>query len=81
MALTTEEKKQRRIERQASDERIAKAKAETLAVVATGKCPICGSKLRRNSSIAGWWQCEQLGAVTHRARPNDPPCSWQGFTE
>lgn len=81
MAMTLEEKRKRAAERKARDERIAKAQAETRAVVATGVCPTCGSRLRRNSSIAGWWQCEQLGAETHRARPNDKPCSWQGFTE
>ena len=55
--------------------------AESRAIVATGECPLCGSALRRNLSMAGWWQCEQLGADTHRARPNDAPCSWQTFTE
>lgn len=70
-----------RAERKASDARIAQARAETAAVVSTGKCPHCGSALRRNMSLQGWWQCEQFGAVTHRARPADPDCSWQGFTE
>ena len=61
--------------------RMNAARAETQRIVATGKCPTCGSALKRNSSIAGWWQCEQLGAETHRKRPTDPACSWQGFTE
>ena len=51
--------------------------AECEAVLATGKCPRCGSALKRNLSITGWWQCEQYGAVTHRARPQDPQCSYQ----
>lgn len=55
--------------------------AEVQAVVAKGECPQCGSGLRRNSSITGWWQCEQYGAEGFRARAADPPCSWQGFTE
>lgn len=51
------------------------------AIVSKGKCPQCGSKLRRNLSLAGWWQCEQFGADTHRARPDESPCGWQIFTE
>jgi hypothetical protein len=54
--------------------------AETLAIVKTGKCPTCGAGLRRNSSMTGWWQCEQLGAVGFRKDPNLPSCDWQGFT-
>ena len=55
--------------------------AAARATVATGQCPTCGSRLRRNSSMTGWFQCEQYGAVTRRARPNDPPCNWQTCTE
>ena len=66
--------------RKAQQERIAQAQAETQAVVNTGVCPHCGSALRRNMSIAGWWQCEQLGAETHRKRPQDAAGNWQGFT-
>lgn len=70
----------KRAERAASAARIAAAQAETRRVVESGKCPTCGSGLKRNLSISGWWQCEQLGAETHRARPQEPSCSWQGFT-
>lgn len=70
----------RRIARKAADERMAKAKAETLAVVQSGKCPHCGGALRRNLSMTGWWQCEQLGAVGFRKDPSRPSCDWQGFT-
>lgn len=49
-------------------------------IVATGVCPDCHSKLRRNWALTGWYQCEQYGAVTHRARPNEPSCSFQTFT-
>ena len=52
---------------------------EYMKVLAKGLCPKCGSKLKRNLSISGWWQCEQYGAVTHRARPNDPQCEYQLF--
>lgn len=65
----------------ASNERIAAAQAETRKIVATGKCPECGSGLRRNLSLTGWWQCEQLGAENFRKDPAKPSCSWQGFTE
>lgn len=69
------------IEQRESAARMMRARAETLAVVATGKCPTCGAGLRRNLSLAGWWQCEQLGADTHRKNPALPACNWQGFTE
>ncbi len=68
-------------ERKASDKRIAEARAEAQAVVESNVCPDCGSGLRRNLSLTGWWQCEQFGADTHRARAADPACNWQGFTE
>lgn len=64
-----------------STERRNKAHAETQAVVTSGICPQCGSKIRRNLSLTGWYQCEQFGAETHRKDPNKPSCSWQGFTE
>jgi ribosomal protein L37AE/L43A len=59
----------------------AELHAQARAVVATGTCPRCGSKLVRNLALAGWWQCEQYGAVTHRARPDDPQCGFQTFTD
>lgn len=62
------------------DARIAAAQEATRKIVATGCCPACGSKLRRNLAITGWWQCEQYGAPSFRARAADPACSWQGFT-
>lgn len=51
------------------------------AIVATGKCPDCGAGLRRNLSLAGWWQCEQYGAVGFRKDASRPACSFQTFTE
>ena len=59
------------------DSRIAQAKAE----VAGGVGPQCGAKIRRNSSMTGWYQCEQLGAVGFRKDASQPSCSWQTFTE
>ncbi len=79
--MTLEEKRQRRADRKASNERIAKAQAETCAIVASGKCPYCGSGLRRNLALTGWWTCEQRGAMGFRKDDNRPECSWQGFTE
>jgi len=67
--------------RKCATERSARLHAEVSAIVASGHCPQCGSGLRHNLSIAGWWQCEQYGADSHRARPDEPQCSWQGFTE
>lgn len=64
-----------------SAQRIKDGQEEIKKIVATGKCPHCGERLRRNMSMTGWWQCDQLGAENFRVRPNDPPCNWQGFTE
>lgn len=64
-----------------SKARITAHQAETQAIVKTGKCPVCGRGLRRNLSILGWWQCEQLGAVGFRKHPELPSCNWQGFTQ
>lgn len=64
-----------------SQERMQRAKEETRRVVASGICPICGSGLRRNSSMTGWWQCEQYGAVGFRKDSTKPDCNWQGFTQ
>ena len=59
--------------------RLAKLKAENTKIVQSGVCPLCNAKLRANLSMTGWWQCEQLGAETHRKDPSKPSCSWQAF--
>lgn len=51
------------------------------AVVATGRCPECGSGLHRNLSIAGWWQCDRSGSGHFRRDLTGAPCSFQTFTE
>jgi len=51
------------------------------SVVATGKCPVCGSPIRRNNAMTGWWQCGQYGADGRRMDNNKPACDWQAFTE
>lgn len=78
--MDTATRRARAAERKASAARIAAEQAKTNAIVATGKCPECSRKLRRNSSITGWWQCSQFGAVGLRAEADKPPCNWQGFT-
>lgn len=55
--------------------------AAARGIVATGVCPQCGCKLKRNLSITGWWQCEQFGAVGFRKDASKPSCSFQTFTE
>ena len=53
------------------------------AIVATGVCPDCGTKLVRNSSLAGWWQCGASASEAMRAPEfrGLPMCSFQVFTE
>ena len=75
--------RERRAAREASDRRIADAKAATQAAVASGICPECGNSIYRNMAMAGWYQCDGYPARSHR-RPghmSDPKCDWQGFTE
>lgn len=55
--------------------------AEASRIVASGKCPLCGDGLRRNLSLTGWWQCQQLGAAGFRKDPTKPSCSFQTFKE
>jgi ribosomal protein L37AE/L43A len=50
-------------------------------IVAAGRCPDCGSPLRRNLALAGWWQCSQYGAEGFRADASRPACAFQTFTE
>lgn len=53
---------------------------EAAAIVATGKCPDCGSGLRRNLALTGWWTCEQRGADGFRKDSTKPSCEFQTFT-
>ena len=70
-----------RKQNQETKARLEAIQAGIRAIVAGGKCPDCGSALRRNLSLAGWYQCEQYGAENFRARSSDAACGWQGFTE
>jgi len=78
--MTLEQKRARRMEREAAkarhDEYIAKARA----VVATGKCPVCGAGIHRNLSLTGWWQCDRFGSPGFRKDETGPECNWQVFT-
>ena len=87
-ALTPEQRRQRREDRaqraREAEQRAAEHRERldaARAIVAAGRCPLCGAPLRRNTSVAGWWQCAQSGAPQWRERPADPPCGWQTFTE
>lgn len=88
MRLTTEQKadrQQKRAERKAQwaevEKRIAENHATMRAHIARGTCPDCGGALRRNTSLTGWWQCEQFGAAGFRKDPTRPSCGFQGFAE
>ena len=58
-------------------ERMAEIRASLLPIVTAGVCPKCGRSLKRNSSLAGWYQCEQFGAEMFRADPTQPSCEYQ----
>lgn len=79
--MTAAERKAKATARKEAQARIESACAEARRVVATGKCPCCGSPLRRNLAMTGWWQCSQYGADGWRADNSKPACNWQGFTE
>jgi len=51
---------------------------EAQAIVATGVCPTCGTKLYRNLSLGGWWQCGHVGAVGFQ-KESGPHCDFQIF--
>lgn len=58
---------------------MATQRAKIDKIVADGRCPKCEAPLRRNSALAGWWQCSQFGAERFRTNPDKPECHWQGF--
>ena len=74
MRLTKSEKVRK------AQEREARLEGER-AIVATGQCPQCGRKIRRNLALTGWFQCSQFGAVGFRADASAPSCNWQTFTQ
>ena len=56
-------------------------RANATELLKKGVCPECGTKLRYNSSITGWWQCAQLGAEGFRLDASKPSCGFQFFAE
>jgi hypothetical protein len=70
-------------ERKKHEDRMAQIHAEARRIVAAGKCPECGSGLRRNLALAGWWQCACYGRDDFRAPEyrGKPDCNFQCFTE
>jgi hypothetical protein len=48
-----------------------------------GVCPQCGTKLVRNNSLAGWWQCATYACDAFRQPEFKglPSCGFQIFTE
>ena len=52
-------------------------------IVSIGVCPDCGARLRRNNSIAGWWECGRRGLDRFREPEyrGQPDCNFQCFTE
>lgn len=51
---------------------------KALAIIKTGKCPQCGTKLYRNLALAGWYQCGHFGADGFQKEPG-PQCDFQIF--
>ena len=78
--MTSERRAARQAEREAHAARMAAIHAEAAAVVATGKCPDCGAGLHRNSSLAGWWQCDRSGSGHFRRDLTGSACTFQVFT-
>lgn len=74
-------REQRKAEREAHRARMEAIHAESLSIVKTGRCPECGSGLHRNSSIAGWWQCDRSGSGHFRRDLTGDHCGFQCFTE
>lgn len=78
--MTRRERAERKAQREASKAELERLRALARVIVASGECPHCGQGLRRNLSIAGWWQCVGFGAKGFRAA-DTKPCGFQTFTE
>lgn len=50
-------------------------------ILASNKCPDCGSSLRRNHALEGWYQCMRYGHPDFRPNvaPEVPHCGFQMF--
>jgi hypothetical protein len=64
-------------------QRMAEIHARNITIVQSGVCPECGSGLRRNTALKGWWQCECYGRDDFRAPEyrGKPDCNFQCFVE
>ena len=80
MAMKNNDRAQKRAQREERKREIEQRIAEAIKIVQTGSCPQCGSGLRRNLSLTGWWQCEQYGSKGFRKNDDAPECSFQTFT-
>jgi hypothetical protein len=78
--MTKQERAARKAEQKRTDDRLKEIHEESIRIVTAGKCPECGDALKRNLSIAGWYQCVQLGAEGFRKDASKPSCRFQCFT-
>jgi hypothetical protein len=74
-----------RISKATKQAQIAAAKARRMEnylrympILKAGKCQECGTKLYRNLSLSGWWQCGHVGAVGFQKEAG-PHCNYQFF--
>lgn len=85
MAMTLQEKRERRAERKAAKEKMQKSREEAMKHVSRGTCPECGEKLYRNLALIGWWVCGSRGADGFRrdgkTSVEKPSCDFQCFTD
>jgi uncharacterized Zn finger protein (UPF0148 family) len=49
-----------------------------LAEIKDGHCPECGTKLYRNTSLPGWYQCGHYGSEGFQ-QETGPQCDYQTF--
>lgn len=78
----TEDRMSKREKREYEKARQEARYAEAERIVATGKCPECGTGLIRNLALTGWWQCGGYASPGFR-KPgfeNAPKCHFQIFT-
>ena len=52
--------------------------AQALKIVKAGRCPDCGTRLYRNLSLTGWYQCGHYGSPGFQREPG-PHCNFQTF--
>lgn len=52
--------------------------AEAMMITKKGVCPTCGTKLYRNSALAGWFQCGHFGSIGFQTEAG-PHCDFQIF--